>query len=218
MFCLCLVILWWSACLSFSEYLQGVEVCGQRLFEITGSKQQKVSWESHGFHLTIPEGAVPTGVTVSVAVKAIVAGHFKLPENAQLVSAIYWVSASEMFLKEVSVHMEHCAKITSEDEASSYKIIVGKCSQESLPYTFQIRDGVFPPKSQLATVFVRQFSFFAAVWERCREWYRKWWCPSSLRYISYCYVKRDPNRSSSWTMRFMITKYLSVWTKVNKTF
>ena len=196
-----------GACFSFSESLQGVEVCGETVLEITGSKQQKVSWESHGFHLTVPEGAVPSGVTVSVAVKAILAGQFRLPENAQLVSAIYWVFASEIFLEKVSVHIEHCAKISSEEEASNYKMIVGKCSQESLPYTFQIKDGVFSPKSQLATISVRQFSYFAAV--------REWWCQSSCTYISHCYVKRDPDRSTSWTMRFMITNSLSSWIEVD---
>ena len=184
-------------------------MCGQTLLEITGNKQQKVSWESHGFHLTIPEGAVPNAVTVSVAVKAILAGRFELPEDAQLVSAIYWVSASEMFLKKVSVHIQHCARITSEEEASNYKMIVGKCSQESLPYTFQIRDGIFSPESQLATISVKQFSFFAAV--RWLLW------GSKSQYMSHCYLKCHPNRPTSWKLRFMITQNLPSWQEVHQT-
>ena len=187
-------------------------MCGQTLLEITGSKQQKVSWESHGFHLTIPEGAVPSGVTVSVAVKAILAGQFELPENAQLVSAIYWVSASEMFLKRVSVHIQHCARITSEEEASNYKMIVGKCSQESLPYTFHIRDGIFSPESQLATISVKQFSFFGAL-----NFFRRLLGSSSKsQYTSHCYLKCRPYRPTSWKLRFMITQKLPSWQRVHQ--
>ena len=189
--------------------MQGVEVCGKTLLEVTGNKQQKVSWASHGFHLTIPKGAVPSGVTVSVAVKAILAGQFELPEDAQLVSAIYWVSASEMFLKKVSVHLQHCARITSEEETSNYKMIVGKCSQESLPYTFQIRDGIFSPESQLATISVKRFSFFAAI--------RRWlWGSSKSHYMSHCYLRCHPDRPTSWMLRFMITQKLPPWQRVHR--
>ena len=187
--------------------MQGVDVCGETLLEITGSKQQKLSWESHGFHLTIPEGAVPSGSTVSVGVKAILAGQFELPEDTQLVSAIYWVSASQLFLKKVSVHIQHCAIITSQEEASNYKMIVGKCSQDSLPYTFQIRDGIFSPESQLATISVKQFSFFAAVY--------KWLLGSNkCQYISHCYYKLHPDRPTSWMLHFMITQKLPSWQRV----
>ena len=66
-----------------------------------------------------------------VAVKAILARQFVLLEDAQLVvSAIYWVSASKMFLKKVSVHTEHCARIASEKEASNYEMIIGKCCSQ----------------------------------------------------------------------------------------
>ena len=184
-------------------------MCGQTLLEITGNKQQKVSWASHGFHLTIPKGAVPSGVTVSVAVKAILAGRFKLPEDVQLVSAIYWVSASEMFLKKVSVHIQHCARITSEEEASNYKMIVGKCSQESLPYTFQIRHGIFSPESQLAAISVKQDSFFAAV-KRCL------WGSCKSQYMSHCYLSCLPDRPTSWMLRFMITQKLPSWQQVHQ--
>ena len=45
---------------------------------------------------------------------------------------------SQKFLNKMSVHIQHCARITSKEEASNYKMTVGKCSQKSLPYTFQI--------------------------------------------------------------------------------
>ena len=151
--------------------------------------------------------AVPSGVTVNVAVKAILAGQFKLPQDAQLVPSIYLVSASKMFLKRVSVHIEHCARITSKEEESNYKMIVGNCSQESLPYTFQIRDGIFSQESQLATISVKQFSFIAAI---------RWLLGSSkFHYTSHCYLKCHPSRPTSWKLRFMITQKLPSWQRVH---
>ena len=102
-----------------------------------------MSWDDYGFHLSVPDGAVSNDVTVSLPVKAILSGQFQLPEDTHLVSTIYWVSASQAFDKEVSVHLAHCGIISSEVEASNYKFIVGRCSQKDLPYKFKIRDAVF---------------------------------------------------------------------------
>ena len=122
-----------------------MEVCGETVLEITGSEQQKLSWDGYGFHLSVPDVAVPSDVTISLAVKAIISGQFQLPDDTHLVSSIYWVSASRLFDKEVSVHLEHCGIIDSEEEAYNYKFIVGKCSQKNLPYRFRTCDAVFPP-------------------------------------------------------------------------
>ena len=151
-------------CPSLSESLRGVEVCGETVVEDTGSEHQKVSWHDYGFHLSVPDGAVSSDVTVSLAVKAIMSGQFQLPDDTHLVSSIYWVSASQLFEKEVSVHLEHCAIINSEEETSNYKFIIGRCSQKNLPYKFKIRDAVFSLQSHLGTITVRQFSFFAAIY------------------------------------------------------
>ena len=40
-----------------------------------------------------------------MGVKVILAGQFKFPENSQLISAIYWVSSSVEFVKEVAVNI-----------------------------------------------------------------------------------------------------------------
>ena len=190
-------------------------MCAKTLMEFTGSKQQKVSWDNHGFCLTIPKGAVPSGDTVSVAVKAILAGQFELPEDAQLVSAIYLVSASKTFLKEVSVQIQHCARITSEEEASNYKMIVGKSSQERLPYTFQIRDGVFLPGSQLATISAKQFCFIGTI----RQWLfgrNNTQYMGQSQYMSHCYLKCRSDRPTSWKLRFLITQKLPSWQRVHQ--
>ena len=185
-----------------------MEVCGETVLEIKGNKHQIASWDDFGFHLSVPDGAVPSDVTVSLTVKAIMSGQFQLPDDTQLVSSIYWVSASRVFDKEVSVHIEHCAIINSEEEASNYKFIVGKCSQKTLPYTFKICDALFSPESRLGTINIRQFSFLAAIFRGLR---------GKCLYMSYCFIKNDEKRPSCWECVFLVTQNLAARERVRNT-
>ena len=140
-----------------------MEVCGETVLEVVGNRSQKVEWPGYGFYLEVPDGALPPGVTASVAVKVILAGQFKLPEDSQLISAIYWISASEEFLKDVGVNIQHCAVIRSEEECTKFRFIIAKCSQEELPYTFREKKGVFNPHTQFATIKLKKFSLLGGV-------------------------------------------------------
>ena len=134
---------------------------GETVLEVVGDKPQKLQWPGYGFYLEVPDGALAPGVTASVGVKMILSGQFKLPENSQLISAIYWISSSEMFLKEVAVNIQHCAVISTEEQCSKFRFIVAKCSQKVLPYTFKEKRGSFNVRTQYAAIKVKQFSMFA---------------------------------------------------------
>ena len=140
------------------DFLRGVEVYKETVLEIVGDLPQKVEWPGYGFFIEVPEGAVPPGVTVSVGVKVILAGQFQFPENRQLISAIYWISSSIAFLKEVSVNIQHCAVAHSEDQCSQFKFIIAKCSQKELPYTFREREGLFNSHTPYGAIKLKQFS------------------------------------------------------------
>ena len=142
----------------YTDFLRGVEVYRETVLEVVGNKPQKIEWPGYGFFIEIPNGAVPPGVTVSVGVKVILAGQFKFPENRQLISAIYWVSSSVEFLKEVAVSIQHCAIVRNEDQCSQFKFIIAKCSQNELPYTFREREGLFNSHTQYGTIKLKQFS------------------------------------------------------------
>ena len=141
-----------------ADFLRGVEVYKETVLEVVGDKPQKVEWPSYGFFVEVPEGAVPPGVTVSVGVKVILAGQFKFPENRQLISAIYWISSNMEFMKEVSVNIQHCAVVRSEDQCSQFKFIIAKCSQSQLPYRFREREGLFSSHTQYGAIKLKQFS------------------------------------------------------------
>ena len=142
--------------------LKGVDICGEKVFEVTAGSSEKYKWGSHGFQLTVPNGALTPGVTAFVTVRSIVAGPFELPENSELISAVYWISSTHVFKKKVTVHLQHCAIISTAEECRHLKIIIGKCSQDP-PYNFAVKDGVFSPHSQFASMSVTQFSTFGVV-------------------------------------------------------
>ena len=144
-------------------YLRGVEIYEETVLEVVGDKPQKLEWPGHGFYIEVPEGALLPGVTASVGVKVILGGQFELPENRKLISAIYWVSSSAVFLKEVAVNIQHCAVITSDDQCSEFKFIVARCSQDVLPYKFKEKGGLFNIHTQYAAINVKQFSLFGII-------------------------------------------------------
>ena len=125
------------------------------------SLPQKLDWSDYGFNIEVPKGALPTGVTASIVIKAILKGHFELPENTKLVSALYWISCSEVFLKHVAVNIQHCAIISTEEECKKFGFIIAKCTQEKLPYKFTKREGLFDLHTQYATVKLKRFSIVA---------------------------------------------------------
>ena len=139
-------------------FLRGVEVYGETVLEVVGDKPQKLEWPGYGFYMEVPDGALASGVTASVGVKMILSGQFKLPDNRQLISAIYWISSSEVFLKKVAVNIQHFAVITSEEQCSKFRFVIAKCSQKELPYTFREREGSFNPHTQYGTIKLKQFS------------------------------------------------------------
>ena len=132
------------------------------MFEVLSDRlPQKLVWSGYGFNIEVPAGALPPGVTASVAVRAILRGQFSLPENKKLFSAIYWISCSEEFLTDVAVNIQHYACISNEEEATKFKFIIAKCSQEP-PYKFVERDGVFNADTQYATIMRKRFSLIGA--------------------------------------------------------
>ena len=135
-----------------------MDVHGEIVLEVVGDKPQKLEWPGYGFYIEVPEGALPPEVTAIVGVKVILGGQFIFPENRRLISAIYAVTSSEVFLKDVAVNMQHCAAIKTEEQCSTCRFIIAKCTQEVLPYRFREREGVFNPHTQYGAVKLKNFS------------------------------------------------------------
>ena len=143
-----------------------VEELASTVLEITGGKHQSIKWPGNGFRLTVPAGAVPEGTTISLAVRALLAEGIELPKNCHLISAIYWIAASQHFAEEIILHLQHCAVIESNAQCSKLKFIAGRCNQPTFPYLLKMREGgVFTPHSHEASISIKQFSLYGAIHE-----------------------------------------------------
>ena len=144
----------------YSGYLQGVEVIDYTSLTYTG-KARSFSWRRFGFKMHFPDYALPHGVNeCRLHIKASLSGQFQFPEDTECVSGIYWIASPYTFEKPVTVEIQHCViKPEHLQHPSSLTFIVAKCTQEDLPYRFQILDGgVFSPNSRYGTIKLTQFS------------------------------------------------------------
>ncbi len=127
-------------CLCFIHTeLRGVEVLAHTTITVTNSAQT-FHWVGYGFKLTIPQGSLPAGVDqCRLDIVASVAGQYQFPGNLQLVSGVFWIRPLPLcqFQKQLTVEIQHCAKITSSTKLSFVRAC---CSQKHLPYTFEVVD------------------------------------------------------------------------------
>ena len=158
---------------------------------------------------TSSRGALPPEVTASVAVKVILGGRFQFPEKRQLISAIFWISSSTMFLKEVAVNIQHCAVIKNEEQCSTFRFIIAKCSQKLLPYRFRERDGMFNPHTQYGVIKLKQFSLIGATAPDDTETH----CTALMFYKEQIPVT-DPNLQLLADFHFVVVKDLKSYSKV----
>ena len=91
------------------------EIAGETSFVIDGNKAQVFHWKGFGFKLHVPTNAFQSRVSNCIVnVKAFLpTNYLELPENTELVSAIYHISIpSPIILREgVKIEIEHCCKL-----------------------------------------------------------------------------------------------------------
>ena len=194
---------------SFAEYLRGFETLAETNFSITNSHARSFEWKQYGLKLHIPEGAVPTACTeCKVDIKVGFAGQFRIPDDLQLVSCIYWLRGPQRpFLKPVTLEVEHCASIQDSSQSESLHFVVAKCSQAELPYQFrELKKGTFVPQSSYGSIQVSQFSFFGITIPRRSSRLSQYYC-------ALFYVQKGLNW---WDVDFVITLNLKGSWKVRQ--
>ena len=145
--------------LACTDQLRGVNVIGEKLFEISGVSPQLLEWEEFGFRIQVPGDAVSG--PCSIAVRAIVYGQFENPEGMELVSALYAISVSRRLSNSIRIEIEHCVKLENEDDCEYLSFGIAKCNQVVLPYTFEmLEDGRFYPHSKFGSTYRSSFSIF----------------------------------------------------------
>ena len=109
--------------MSCTDKFQDVCVAGHKLFLLQSNSPQLLNWEEYGL-----------SITVEVAITALVGGEFILPEDTELVSAVYALSASKPLLKPVQLEIQHCVSIKKPAHSNYLSFTTAPIDQP--PYQF----------------------------------------------------------------------------------
>ena len=171
---------------------------------VISTKEFSFEWVGFGLRLGVSKDSLPTGMEeCRINIKASLSGLFELPEDSELLSPVFWISALCKFKKPVTLEIQHCA---SRDEASfaDLNFISAKCSQKTLLYTFkQLDGGRFPTDISYGSIQLSHFSGFGIAGRKRT--------PRSYCAQIYYAIKEDP---SDWRVYFIITKDLDAPKKV----
>jgi len=180
-----------------SDSIRGVKVVEETNF-VVSAKGSSFDWKGYGLRLSVSEDSLPTGMEqCRINIKASLSGPFQLPEDSELLSPVFWISALCKFKNPVTLEIQHCA---SRDETSfaDLNFISTKCSQKPLPYTFkQLDGGRFPADSSYGSI---QLSHFSGIGVSGRKKTPRAYCAQI-----YYTIKEE---ASDWRVYFIITKDL----------
>ena len=157
------------ACMYFvTDKLQGVCVAGDKLYLLQNDTPKLLNWEEYGLRIAIPQGAMQQSDTVEVAITALVGGEFILPEDTELVSAVYAISVSKLLLKPVQLEIQHCVSI--EKPAHSNYLSFATAHSDRPPYYFQpVEGGIFAIGNQYGSIYLSGFSLWSIIKKRLRR-------------------------------------------------
>ena len=192
-----------SGCNSFL----GAEVVGEVDLVVT-NEAMNFQWKDHGFKLHVPENALPGSISeYSVNIRVSLAGQFELPENYELVSAVYWVKTQGSFTKPVTIEVQHCANFST---ANQLCFVCTSCTQKSLPYKFKIiNGGSFVFQSRYGALFIKHFSGIGIAKEVEPG-------EHSCQYCAQVYFTVKNLRNYWYYCHFVVTKDLEMCLAVSK--
>ena len=145
-----------------------MSIGNDKLFLIQGDSHHILNWEQYGLRIIVPQGTLSPTDTCEVSVAALVGGQFQLPEETELISAVYNISVSKPLLKSIKLEIQHCARLVTEDHMSYLSFATASIQQSTtLPYKFQLQEGgQFCPCDQYGSINLTHFCLKAVVKSR----------------------------------------------------
>ena len=91
-----------------------------------------------------------------------------MPEETELISAVYIISVSKQLLKSIKLEIQHCARLVTRDHANYLSFATASIQQSTtLPYKFQLQEGgQFYPDDQYDSINLTYFCLKAIVKSR----------------------------------------------------
>ena len=157
---------------------------------------QTLEWKNHGLKVHVPPGTLPDSEdTCDIVVATSFSGSFILPKDHTLISAIYYIQPSMKLTKPVTLEIEHCCSIETENDTKSIVPIFAQSSSRKPPYVFQpLNGGVFTPGSFWGSFNVSTFSTFGIGKRKNRR-------GDHVQHSKLCYSGRlyyRSNNSNGW--------------------
>ena len=94
-----------------SVSIQGADNVGEMTLKVVPGEPLNYHWKGHGLRLHIPADALdPSTPPLIMRIQASLSGQFKLPDDMDLVSGVYWIYFPAGVLKKpVTLELQHCA-------------------------------------------------------------------------------------------------------------
>ena len=178
------------------------------------SRGSKYHSEDDDFTLTVPEGAVPTGDSISIQVGVVPygpVGPFSYPDGVRPVSPIVWLCSTPKmeFQKPLELSLPHCIDCNNDEDCRSLTFLKADhtANQSSKVFHFEKTDGKasFAPNTSYGTLSTTHFCLYC-VGEVNREDTDK---------VNYCLVVVRPLRMEKISkIYFCLTYFLKTCLKV----
>ena len=148
---------------STAAIIKGATIVATTTFDITPGREMTYHWKDHALKMHIPVNALdPDTPPATMTILASLRGHYQLPDNTELVSAIYWFAFPRRFRQPVTLELQHCAHLRDTKDVQTLSFITAKCTQKTLPYDFTIYPGgVFSSNSRYGCIELNHFSSWA---------------------------------------------------------
>ena len=194
------------------------------VLEVIPGKPLDYFWEDHGLRLYIPADALDASTpTLTMKIQASLSGQFKLPDDMELVSGVYWISfPSEELKQPITLELQHCAHLEQTEQTRLY-FVTSKSNQETLTYNFEPLDGgVFSSKNDYGSIQIKHFCGIAVASKANQSHGReqegdsddKTAEPSvAKKYLALTYFTKSTR--TTWKMYFTIIPSLALRLKVS---
>ena len=155
-----------------AEKFEDFCVAGKELFLVQNNSHKVytlLNWEEYGLRITIPHEAVPLYDTVEVAITALVGGEFILPEDTELVSAVYAISVSKPLLKPVQLEIQHCVSIEEPADSNYLSFATAPSDEASCEFQLVKEAGEFSIGSRYGSLYITDFSLWSIIKKKLRR-------------------------------------------------
>lgn len=115
----------------------------------------------HGITVTVPCGAIPSGVVTEMTFGATLIAPIKFSDNAIPVSAVIWLCMDVTLQKPIQLQIPHCVNVKTEKVAQTLKFAkVSMHSNNQNPIMKVIEGGKFAVGKSHGTVEINHFCYY----------------------------------------------------------